>query len=251
MHLDIESLERATLDAVAPPSMEALPDWLLPFDSGTVGRATSAVPLRHQALDPEIIPWIESRYAARGLQAQFRIAEVDGLKEVTKRLRQLGYSAHKPTLTMSSKLADWPLHPMNWEPQLSGNPTASWQVVYMAAEFDVIDGANRVRALSRSTCATYAWIEDAQKPIAAATAAISHGWLSLHGLRTRARAQNLGCASALINCLRNYAKTQGIQNCFLQVEEENAPAIRLYNRLGFETAWRYHYWRKSINSEIC
>ena len=42
---DIESIERATLAAVAPERVEALPGWLLPMDHGTVGRAHAAVAL--------------------------------------------------------------------------------------------------------------------------------------------------------------------------------------------------------------
>jgi hypothetical protein len=47
MEIDIESLERATLDAVAPETVESLPGWLFPIDRTTIGRAISAVPLRH------------------------------------------------------------------------------------------------------------------------------------------------------------------------------------------------------------
>jgi ribosomal protein S18 acetylase RimI-like enzyme len=53
-----------------------------------------------------------------------------------------------------------------------------------------------------------------------------------------------GCARALIAELGRVALSKSIERCFLQVEEENAPAIQLYTNLGFQTAWRYHYWRK-------
>jgi hypothetical protein len=41
MEIDIESLERATLDAVAPATVESPAGRLLPFDETTIGRATS------------------------------------------------------------------------------------------------------------------------------------------------------------------------------------------------------------------
>ena len=34
---------------------------------------------------------------------------------------------------------------------------------------------------------------------------------------------------------------------FLQVDAANTPALALYRRAGFVTAWTYEYWRK-INS---
>ena len=52
---DIEAIERATLDAVSPERVESLPGWLLPMDSGTVGRARSAVPLSHGNADPAVL----------------------------------------------------------------------------------------------------------------------------------------------------------------------------------------------------
>ena len=72
---DIESLERATLDAVAPPVVEDLPGWVLPFDHTTIGRAKSAVPLRHAAQDTSLVQKIVDRYNAHQLRAAFRVAD--------------------------------------------------------------------------------------------------------------------------------------------------------------------------------
>jgi ribosomal protein S18 acetylase RimI-like enzyme len=55
--------------------------------------------------------------------------------------------------------------------------------------------------------------------------------------------RGLGCARSLIAALGKLAASKGLERCFLQVEEENTPAIHLYSSQGFETAWRYHYWR--------
>jgi N-acetylglutamate synthase len=45
--------------------------------------------------------------------------------------------------------------------------------------------------------------------------------------------------------LAQQAIARGIDRLFLQVDEGNAPALALYQRAGFQTAWRYHYWRDS------
>ncbi|MBW8722896.1 MAG: GNAT family N-acetyltransferase, partial [Polaromonas sp.] len=52
---DIETIERATIAAVSPEIVEEFDGWLLPFDSGTVGRARSAVPLRHEPVELAIV----------------------------------------------------------------------------------------------------------------------------------------------------------------------------------------------------
>ena len=61
---DVEAIERATLDAVAPQAIHEIDGWLLPFDSGSIGRAKSAVPLRHR-LEVSTFEPIRAEYAAR------------------------------------------------------------------------------------------------------------------------------------------------------------------------------------------
>ena len=244
MEIDIESLERATLDAVAPASVESLADWLLPFDNTTIGRAISAVPLRHAHVDPSSIAEIELPFLQRGHQAQFRVADVAGLRSAHDALLEHGYSPQQPTLTMVGTVGEWTQAGTDWAPQLTRQASDEWKAVYLSEGFDALDGANRIRALSRSTCLVYAHITDDSGPIAAGTASFSQGWAGLHGLRTIPNMRGKGCAQAIIAALGKVAISKGIDRCFLQVEENNASAIQLYSRLGFQTAWRYFYWRK-------
>jgi ribosomal protein S18 acetylase RimI-like enzyme len=245
MNIDVESLELATLDAVAPTEIGTLPGWLLPFDNGTVGRAISAVPLQHHNMNPATIASIEALYAARGLKTQFRVADVTGLSDLHRGLRNFGYTPQQPTLTLVGTVHQWPHVDPYRDVQLSRQPSDAWRSVYMSGDFDPVDAANRVRALSRSQCMVYASLSDAYCYIAAGTAAFSRGWASLHGMRTLTRARGMGCATALIAALGQEALARNIYQCFLQVDEGNLPALHLYRSLGFQTAWLYHYWRKS------
>lgn len=243
MNLDIESLERATLDAVAPQAVDELPDWLLPYDTSTVGRAISAVPLLHTPQQSADVSGIQERYIARGLRPQFRVADVPGLVALHAALTELGFKPYQPTLTMVAKTSSLALKAPEWRVECNAHPTDAWKSVYLAADFDPVDGANRVRALSRGKHAAYAWIADDSGPIAAGVASFSHGWCSFHGLRTLARLRRKGLAQALMQTFVTQASQRGLENCFLQVEEANSGAVALYERLGFQTAWRYHYWR--------
>jgi GNAT superfamily N-acetyltransferase len=244
MDNQIESLERATLDAVAPATIASIAGWLLPFDSTTIGRATSAVPLQHDSSKLASIAEIESLYAQRGYKAQFRVADVSGLNRVHRALRDRGYAPQQPTLTMVGSVRDWPQNSGDWRVQLTLQASEEWKAVYLSEGFDPVDGANRVRALSRSNYLVYTHISDDTGPIAAGTASFSHGWIGLHGLRTVSGMRNKGCARAIIARLSEVATARGMDQCYLQVEETNTPAICLYRRLGFQSAWRYHYWRK-------
>ena len=53
-----------------------------------------------------------------------------------------------------------------------------------------------------------------------------------------------GKAVALLNHLISYAKEQGVQQIFLEVNVENKPAISLYEKMGFQrTGIRKNYYK--------
>jgi ribosomal protein S18 acetylase RimI-like enzyme len=241
---DIASLERATLDAVAPPEVHDLPGWLLPLDRSTIGRAKSAVPLRHSDLDPKQLPIIESRYHAWGIAAAFRVADLPGLGTIHQQLNCMGYAPEQPTLVQISSVARVRALPVVASAEVDTHPSHAWASVYTAPGFDHEDGAHRVQALSRSTHAIYASVQKHGQPLAAGTACLSQGWASIHGMRTVPGARGQGLASQVLLGLATTAAARGFERMFLQVEEDNAAALALYARAGFATAWRYYYWRK-------
>ena len=60
----VESIERATVGAVAPLEALEIGGWLVALDPGTIRRAGSAVPLSHDlAPDAGVLNAIEAAYA--------------------------------------------------------------------------------------------------------------------------------------------------------------------------------------------
>lgn len=240
---DIADLERATLYAVAPHALETLPGWLLPFDTSTIGRAKSAVPLSHQLQDADIVQTIADRYAVHGLSAAFRVANLPALANLHHALQRMGYQPEQPTLVQIGSARRMQEVFGKGTANVTPRPTAAWADVYLAPGFDPVDGAHRVQALSRSKHVVYTGLADEQGPAAAGTAAFSHEWASIHGMRTVLRRRGQGLAGHILAALAQEAIARGLDRVFLQVQEDNESALALYQRAGFTTAWRYHYWR--------
>jgi len=239
---DIEAIERATLAALAPRDMEERDGWLLPFEPGTIGRAKSAVPLRHDRPDPAIVPLIEQRYAAHALAPRFRLAEEASLAPLHGALRLRGYRAEQPTRVEVASAAAVASPDGDAAVTLSDTADAAWAAVYLGPGFDPVDGACRVRAFSRARDAVFAQLRIAGETIAVGIAAFGFGWASVHGMRTALAYRRRGLARRVLAALARAALERGIERIVLQVEEANTAALALYAGAGFRSAWRYRYW---------
>jgi N-acetylglutamate synthase len=243
---DITNIERATITAVSPQAVEELPGWLLPFDTSSVGRAISAVPLSHDFEQDagSLVAQIEARYVAHGLRAAFRLPDVAGFEPLRQHLASVGYHLEQPTLvqvtsaTAMRHLVEKPIA------DVADLPDAAWAQLFLGEGFDPVDGAHRVRLLSSASGTAFASVRLDGETVAGGAGSFSHGWASVHGMRTAQKRRGEGLAQQILASLAQVALDRGLDHVFLQVEEGNASARALYQKAGFQTAWRYAYWRK-------
>ncbi|MDB5874716.1 MAG: GCN5-related N-acetyltransferase [Ramlibacter sp.] len=241
---EIESIERATLAALSPQSQEEVAGWILPFDTGAVGRAKSAVPLAHGPCDPSLFDEIEARYAARGLPAMLRIPGVAAFDALRELMARRGYAPGRATYVDTAATRDVLRVSDGARAHTGPRPDAGWASVFVGEGFDPVDGASRVATLGRAPGALFASILEGEDTVAAGMAAFSHGWASVHGMRTAQHCRGQGLAGRVLSTLAQAALARDHENMFLQVEAENTSARALYRRAGFRTAWNYTYWQK-------
>lgn len=241
---DIDAIERATLAAVAPERVEVIDGWLLPMDTGTVGRAHSAVPLHHGVHDPALIDAITQRYRDAGRRMVFRLPDVPAFEAWWPLLAARGFKREQPTLTQTGPLDGLlALAGRTDGVSLDARPDGAWMAMFLGEGLDPVDGASRSKALSRAEGTLFASLREDGETLACGAACFSHGWLSMHGLRTAARQRGKGLAGRMIRAMALEAQRRGIARAFLQVDGSNAPALALYRRGGMSTAWSYAYWR--------
>ena len=239
---DIESLERATVEGVAPASVVEIAGWLVPLDDGAIGRAKSAVPLRHD-LDASAIGEIEAAYWTQGLSPAFRIADKPGLRAVRDALATRGYETGKPTVVEVGDVDR--LAALRDRPgDLLTTPDEAWGAVFLGEGFDPADGASRVAALTRSPDALYGCVREDGRTVAVGCVTFGYGWAAIHGMRTDADKRGRGLASQVLAALGRATQARGIDRVFLQVEEGNKDARSLYRKAGFQPAWPYRYWSR-------
>ncbi|MTD55015.1 GNAT family N-acetyltransferase [Amycolatopsis pithecellobii] len=76
----------------------------------------------------------------------------------------------------------------------------------------------------------------------AVRAAVVGELLHISRLAVRPAHRRRGLARALMSAAGSWAARRGAARCVLQVSVDNAPALALYERLGFTEHHRYRYW---------
>jgi GNAT superfamily N-acetyltransferase len=79
------------------------------------------------------------------------------------------------------------------------------------------------------------------KPAAGGLVVLDGELAGLFALRTQAPFRRQGLGRRLVAGLVGWALGQGAARVYLQVEEENAPALALYHGLGFAKVYGYWY----------
>lgn len=225
-----------------PRVVQSLGGWRLHAARGFSGRANACWPLGapDRPLD-EAIGAVEAWYAARGLPPLFRPADIDETLPLRAALEASGYAAGKETLVMTGPLPRGDAA----QARIETAPDAAFAQVFAATAVSPGDAAERIDAITRLAAPrAFARIERDGAPAAIGIAAVDSGWAGVFGMRTLVEHRRQGLALGILAALGDFARQAGARRAYLQVETRNAPAVSLYERLGFETAYRYRYWSR-------
>lgn len=77
--------------------------------------------------------------------------------------------------------------------------------------------------------------------VAVGRAVLDSGVAGVFGMATLPAARGRGAAGAVLAALAGWAAGRGAANLYLQVESDNAAALRVYDRAGFREVCEYHY----------
>ena len=79
------------------------------------------------------------------------------------------------------------------------------------------------------------------RPVAVGTVMLEDGLAGVFSMATAPEMRGRGVASALLARLLLWAWEHGAAHAYLQVDSQNHPALGVYRKFGFVTAYTYHY----------
>ncbi|MEO8396294.1 MAG: GNAT family N-acetyltransferase [Chloroflexota bacterium] len=246
--MTLRLLEELSLNAL--PALQTLhyDGWELRFSSGAGGypRRANSIQLIYPSLLPldEKIDFCEAAYRARGQKTVFKVtlAAPDGLDAA---LRSRAYELDCITSVKTLDLARFDAQPetLGIEVVIETAMSADW-----AADNARLHGENPARSEVINTILERLVVDSAfvrlrrnGETIALGRGALDQGWIAPYEIVVDERYRQQGLGRTLMLALLQWGKNRGATNAYLQVMTDNAPAVRLYEMLGFREEYTYWY----------
>jgi ribosomal protein S18 acetylase RimI-like enzyme len=268
MTISIPDLEQRAALGWRAPEEAWLGDWLLRAAGGFTGRANSALatgdpgwPLDRAARA------VQDWYQARGLPAMIAIPYPAGRLQAVPLdgfLAGLGWGVRAGTATVMTAPAEQVARvagpvlaggdlaglaggspvpvlvevPMDVE--MDQEPTEDWLALYHYRGQPGLPPIAR-QVLTSAPWQAFASIRDGGETIAIGRVAAAAGWAGLTAIEVAPGHRRRGLATVVTAALAAQAAAHGAGHLYLQVEDDNEPARRLYRRIGFTAHHDYHY----------
>lgn len=244
----IRFIEELAANAWPAEIVQVVGGWRLRFNQNVTRRANSVWPNEtggHHSLQ-EKMALVEDFYGRRGCPTRYHICPTAQPANLDKILANQGYISDARTAVQIAPLEAIltntqanPAHSATVSPSFN----ESWFDLYSHGEhISPATAAARRGILQRIGPQTgFASLQIDGQPAAVGLGVVERGWLGLFSLVTHPDFRRQGAAISLLHALAHWGQTHHASRVYLQVMTDNAPALSLYARLGFETLYHYHY----------
>jgi ribosomal protein S18 acetylase RimI-like enzyme len=233
------ALEAIAARGLRPAETQPLGGWLLRADSGFTRRANSVLPLRQLGMPlDEALGAAHDWYAARGLPVRFHLP-LEARRLLDAELGERGWAAEAHTRLFTARLDALRAPGTDLPPAaVDSDPDDAWLALYRG-------GAGRTETgralLTRHDHAGFATLRMNGEPVAVGRGAVDDEWLGVMAVEVAPEHRRQGLAAAVMAALWQWGAAHGARRSYLQVMVDNAPAVALYEKLGYRAHHDYHY----------
>ena len=232
--------------------VQPLHGWRVAFGDGLTRRANSvhAVEWHHEAGLADAIAEVERFYAERGLPARFRISAVSRPKELDAELAERDYGIEAPTDVLVAEAAPTGRRSTDHSVTTAPAPSTDWRGMWFAGRARDEVAKRRALLARLPQGSAFALARTQGELSGLGLAVVEGGWAGIFAMQTAERFRRQGVALAVLDALIAETRAMGANRLYLQVEQDNAVAQRLYRRAGFSFAYSYHYrTRRTVDQD--
>ena len=235
-----QRIEEAGLNAWPALQQIRYDGWVLRFSKGYTKRANSVNALYPSAIDTrEKVAFCEKQYKARELRPIFRItpfapADLDSI------LGARGYELIDTTLVLHLDLNQSSPTPSE---HVRGTSLDDWLPIYCRLKSSSLEEHQTHREILETIPGRchYASLAASGEAVSCALGVLEGEFFGLFDIVTTPEHRKKGFGTQLISSMLGWARENGARHAYLGVVKLNSPARRLYDKLGFQEAYRYWY----------
>jgi ribosomal protein S18 acetylase RimI-like enzyme len=252
--ISMHDLQRLMVEGWPPLERAELGGWLLRAGAGFTGRANSVLPLGDPGVSlPEAVDRCQTWYDDRGLRRLFALFGPAGFAVDNDPLgRELLARDYEPFLSTAvltaatRELPPEPRQPDGPAVRLESAPSPRWWDAWAARDQRnaSADPAAARAVMCGSPDQLFASLEVDGSVVGIARLAFAQGWAGVFALNVEPEHRRHGVALQLMGALADASRSRGVRSMYLQVMRASAPALGLYERLGFSTHHEYCYLRR-------
>jgi len=243
---DARRIEELTLNSSAPPGQLLYDGWILRLLRGKAKRARSvnAVYASTAPLEQKI-GYCERLYRAAALPVLFRITPFSQPPDLEGELGRRGYVRFDPTAVESAPID----RALLGEPEAQPMELSSWvEAVGQLRQSSIAHRSAHLARLQGTPLAMRAVALKSQgRVLATGLAILEDDCAGLFDIITADEARRQGHAKRIVASLLRIGWDLGARHAYLQVQEGNVAARRLYAQFAFEE--RYLYWYRGRPGE--
>ena len=236
-------IEEAALNALQTQRQLFLDGWLVRLSPGAAKRARSVNPHFGSSMPIDAkVDRCEAIYAAHRLPVLFRITPFCKPPELDEVLARRGYVAFDERSSRSAPCAG---DCGAADRRRGARPAPFAEFVEAVGELrgsTPVQRAAHFERLSNTPLDTHAVIARCEgRIVGCGQVALDDGLAAIYDMVTAADFRGRGLATWIVAALSNRAGQAGARYAFLQVNDDNAPALAVYGKFGFATVYAYHY----------
>ncbi len=218
--------------------------WLCRASGGETRRTNSVNATPTAGAVQDVVAPASAFYRERGLPLLVRALST--MPEVEQTLAAMGFRPEGETCTLQAEISETkPERCADVESRSTPSPAWIADKLRLSPMEGPQEAAYRAMLARLSVPARFVRLCDEGTGVSLAYGAIVDGILVIESVVTEPDHRGQGLAGKVVGTLLDWAREQAASLSCLQVEASNAPALKTYRKLGYETElYRYQYWRQ-------
>ena len=242
----IQYLEELAANAWPADIIQVVDGWRLRYTGNVHRRVNSVWPNDNNEHSPlaRKLELVEAFYQRHHAPARYQTCPAAQPSHLDEVLAERGYAIDAPT---NVQMAALPTILHNTAPTypatINNSLDEAWFAFDVAAAQRSTHTANVRRGIMQriGPQAAYVTVRLDGQIVGIGLGVVERGWLGVFGMRTHEPYQRRGVATAVLYHLAHWGQAEGATHIYLQVEQDNPTAQRLYEKAGFTTLYTYHY----------